>query len=83
MWRGCLRVGRGSLCCHACEHHQGGPWEPHSDWFSVPLSSRISLEDLSPSVVLHMTEKLGYKNSDVINTVPPTAPATSSLSTSS
>lgn len=30
---------------------------------------RISLEDLSPSVVLHMTEKLGYKNSDVINTV--------------
>lgn len=36
---------------------------------SVPPLSRISLEDLSPSVVLHMTEKLGYKNSDVINTV--------------
>lgn len=33
------------------------------------MPRRISLEDLSPSVVLHMTEKLGYKNSDVINTV--------------
>ncbi|NXV73809.1 HUNK kinase, partial [Atlantisia rogersi] len=30
---------------------------------------RIHLEDLSQSVLLHMTEKLGYKNSDVINTV--------------
>lgn len=35
----------------------------------LSLLGRISLEDLSPSVVLHMTEKLGYKNSDVINTV--------------
>lgn len=39
------------------------------DGFSAPVPRRISLEDLSPSVVLHMTEKLGYKNSDVINTV--------------
>ncbi|EMP25446.1 Hormonally up-regulated neu tumor-associated kinase [Chelonia mydas] len=31
--------------------------------------SKIHLEDLSQSVLLHMTEKLGYKNSDVINTV--------------
>lgn len=30
---------------------------------------RISLADLSPSVVLHMTRKLGYKSSDVVNTV--------------
>ncbi|XP_047421283.1 hormonally up-regulated neu tumor-associated kinase isoform X2 [Sciurus carolinensis] len=36
---------------------------------NVTYPNRISLEDLSPSVVLHMTEKLGYKNSDVINTV--------------
>nr|XP_017518153.2 hormonally up-regulated neu tumor-associated kinase isoform X1 [Manis javanica]XP_036870704.1 hormonally up-regulated neu tumor-associated kinase isoform X2 [Manis javanica] len=36
---------------------------------TVTHPNRISLEDLSPSVVLHMTEKLGYKNSDVINTV--------------
>ena len=39
------------------------------DWLPVSTPHRISLEDLSPSVVLHMTEKLGYKNSDVINTV--------------
>ncbi|XP_013005164.2 hormonally up-regulated neu tumor-associated kinase [Cavia porcellus] len=36
---------------------------------NVTYPNRISLEDLSPSVVLHMTEKLGFKNSDVINTV--------------
>ncbi|XP_054433779.1 hormonally up-regulated neu tumor-associated kinase [Pteronotus mesoamericanus] len=36
---------------------------------NVTYPNRISLADLSPSVVLHMTEKLGYKNSDVINTV--------------
>lgn len=35
-------------------------------WLSL---CRIHLEDLSQSVLLHMTEKLGYKNSDVINTV--------------
>ncbi|KAM9636192.1 hormonally up-regulated neu tumor-associated kinase [Trichechus inunguis] len=35
----------------------------------VIYPNRIHLEDLSPSVVLHMTEKLGFKNSDVINTV--------------
>ncbi|XP_064129254.1 hormonally up-regulated neu tumor-associated kinase [Loxodonta africana] len=35
----------------------------------VTYPNRIHLEDLSPSVVLHMTEKLGFKNSDVINTV--------------
>ncbi|KAM9201450.1 hormonally up-regulated neu tumor-associated kinase [Dugong dugon] len=35
----------------------------------VAYPNRIHLEDLSPSVVLHMTEKLGFKNSDVINTV--------------
>ncbi|KAK1344379.1 hypothetical protein QTO34_014946 [Cnephaeus nilssonii] len=35
----------------------------------VTYPNRISLADLSPSVVLHMTQKLGYKNSDVINTV--------------
>lgn len=34
-----------------------------------PSLCRIHLEDLSQSVLLHMTEKLGYKNSDVINTV--------------
>ncbi|XP_055965298.1 hormonally up-regulated neu tumor-associated kinase [Sorex fumeus] len=36
---------------------------------NITYPNRISLEDLSPSVILHMTEKLGYKNSDVINTV--------------
>ncbi|XP_007939502.1 hormonally up-regulated neu tumor-associated kinase, partial [Orycteropus afer afer] len=36
---------------------------------NVTYPNRIHLEDLSPSVVLHMTEKLGFKNSDVINTV--------------
>ncbi|XP_033623937.1 hormonally up-regulated neu tumor-associated kinase isoform X2 [Fukomys damarensis] len=36
---------------------------------NITYPNRISLEDLSPSVVLHMTEKLGFKNSDVINTV--------------
>ncbi|TFK06823.1 biorientation of chromosomes in cell division protein 1-like 1 [Platysternon megacephalum] len=38
---------------------------PHN----VTYPNRIHLEDLSQSVLLHMTEKLGYKNSDVINTV--------------
>lgn len=53
--------------CHVCEPlSEGGVV---SDWFLVSAPHRISLEDLSPSVVLHMTEKLGYKNSDVINTV--------------
>lgn len=64
----CLRVGGGFCAAMLVSIIKGTP-EPRSDWFSVPLSSRISLEDLSPSVVLHMTEKLGYKNSDVINTV--------------
>ncbi|KAL0614310.1 LOW QUALITY PROTEIN: Hormonally up-regulated neu tumor-associated kinase [Plecturocebus cupreus] len=43
----------------------------HRAWATHIFSGKnvISLEDLSPSVVLHMTEKLGYKNSDVINTV--------------
>ncbi|GAB0178157.1 hormonally up-regulated neu tumor-associated kinase isoform X2 [Grus americana] len=36
---------------------------------NVTYPNRIHLEDLSQSVLLHMTEKLGYKNSDVINTV--------------
>ncbi|XP_068251285.1 hormonally up-regulated neu tumor-associated kinase [Nyctibius grandis] len=36
---------------------------------TVTYPNRIHLEDLSQSVLLHMTEKLGYKNSDVINTV--------------
>lgn len=36
-------------------------------WVTYP--NRISLADLSPSVVLHMTQRLGYKNSDVVNTV--------------
>lgn len=63
-----MRVG-GGFCAAMLVSITKGALEPHSDWFSVPLSSRISLEDLSPSVVLHMTEKLGYKNSDVINTV--------------
>ncbi|NP_001120549.1 hormonally up-regulated neu tumor-associated kinase homolog [Xenopus tropicalis] len=31
--------------------------------------NRIHLEDLSQSVVLHMSEKLGYKHSDVINVI--------------
>lgn len=64
----CLRVGGGFCAAMLVSIIKGTP-EPRSDWFSVPPSSRISLEDLSPSVVLHMTEKLGYKNSDVINTV--------------
>lgn len=64
----CLRVGGGFCTAMLVSIIKGTP-EPLSDWFSVPPSSRISLEDLSPSVVLHMTEKLGYKNSDVINTV--------------
>lgn len=63
-----MRVGGGFCAAMLVSITKGAP-EPHSNWFSVPLSSRISLEDLSPSVVLHMTEKLGYKNSDVINTV--------------
>ncbi|XP_043850808.1 LOW QUALITY PROTEIN: hormonally up-regulated neu tumor-associated kinase [Dromiciops gliroides] len=37
--------------------------------YNITYPNRIHLEDLSQSVVLHMTEKLGYKNSDVINTV--------------
>ncbi|XP_019380537.1 PREDICTED: hormonally up-regulated neu tumor-associated kinase [Gavialis gangeticus] len=36
---------------------------------NVTYPNRIHLEDLSQSVLLHMTEKLGYKNSDIINTV--------------
>ncbi|XP_010155077.1 PREDICTED: hormonally up-regulated neu tumor-associated kinase, partial [Eurypyga helias] len=36
---------------------------------NVTYPNRIHLEDLSQSVLHHMTEKLGYKNSDVINTV--------------
>ncbi|KAF7251020.1 Hormonally up-regulated neu tumor-associated kinase [Varanus komodoensis] len=36
---------------------------------NVTYPNRIHLEDLSQSVLLYMTEKLGYKNSDVINTV--------------
>ncbi|NWI04172.1 HUNK kinase, partial [Tichodroma muraria] len=36
---------------------------------NVTYPNRVHLEDLSQSVLLHMTEKLGYKNSDVINTV--------------
>ncbi|XP_010142052.1 PREDICTED: hormonally up-regulated neu tumor-associated kinase [Buceros rhinoceros silvestris] len=36
---------------------------------NVTYPNRIHIDDLSQSVLLHMTEKLGYKNSDVINTV--------------
>ncbi|XP_060090321.1 hormonally up-regulated neu tumor-associated kinase isoform X2 [Heteronotia binoei] len=36
---------------------------------SVTYPNRIHVEDISQSVLLYMTEKLGYKNSDVINTV--------------
>nr|XP_056714307.1 hormonally up-regulated neu tumor-associated kinase [Euleptes europaea] len=36
---------------------------------SVTYPNRIHLEDISQSVLLYMTEKLGYKNSDVINTI--------------
>lgn len=36
---------------------------------AVIYPNRIHLEDLSQSVILHMSEKLGYKHSDVINTV--------------
>lgn len=64
----CLRVGGGFCAAELVSATEGAP-EPRGDWLSVPPLSRISLEDLSPSVVLHMTEKLGYKNSDVINTV--------------
>ncbi|XP_053561949.1 hormonally up-regulated neu tumor-associated kinase [Bombina bombina] len=35
--------------------------------FTYP--NRIHLEDLSQSVVLHMSEKLGYKHSDVLNVI--------------
>nr|XP_060626419.1 hormonally up-regulated neu tumor-associated kinase [Anolis sagrei ordinatus] len=36
---------------------------------NVTYPNRIHLEDISQNVLLYMTEKLGYKNSDVINTV--------------
>ncbi|XP_063161508.1 hormonally up-regulated neu tumor-associated kinase isoform X3 [Candoia aspera] len=36
---------------------------------NVTYPNRIHLEDISQSVLLYMTEKLGYKNSDVINTI--------------
>ncbi|XP_077198653.1 hormonally up-regulated neu tumor-associated kinase isoform X1 [Paroedura picta] len=36
---------------------------------SVTYPNRIHLEDISQCVLLYMTEKLGYKNSDVINTI--------------
>lgn len=36
---------------------------------SVPYPNRTSPADLSPSVVLHMTEKLGYRSSDVVSAV--------------
>ncbi|XP_077783428.1 hormonally up-regulated neu tumor-associated kinase isoform X1 [Podarcis muralis] len=36
---------------------------------NVTYPNRIHIEDISQSVLLYMTEKLGYKNSDVINTV--------------
>ncbi|XP_039224819.1 hormonally up-regulated neu tumor-associated kinase isoform X1 [Crotalus tigris] len=36
---------------------------------NVTYPNRIHLEDVSQSVLLYMTEKLGYKNSDVINTI--------------
>ncbi|XP_038244091.1 hormonally up-regulated neu tumor-associated kinase isoform X2 [Dermochelys coriacea] len=42
---------------------------PGKGLHNVTYPNRIHLEDLSQSVLLHMTEKLGYKNSDVINTV--------------
>ncbi|XP_043927349.1 hormonally up-regulated neu tumor-associated kinase [Protopterus annectens] len=35
----------------------------------VSHSNRINLEDLSQSVLFHLTDKLGYKQSDVINVV--------------
>ncbi|XP_075450012.1 hormonally up-regulated neu tumor-associated kinase isoform X3 [Ascaphus truei] len=36
---------------------------------TVTYPNRIHLEDLSQSVVLHMSEKLGFKHSDVINVI--------------
>uniref|UniRef100_A0A8C6W4R2 non-specific serine/threonine protein kinase n=1 Tax=Nannospalax galili TaxID=1026970 RepID=A0A8C6W4R2_NANGA len=36
---------------------------------NVTYPNRISLEDLTPSMVLNVTETLGHQNSDVINTV--------------
>ncbi|XP_063303943.1 hormonally up-regulated neu tumor-associated kinase isoform X1 [Pelobates fuscus] len=36
---------------------------------TVTYPNRIHLEDLSQNVVLHMSEKLGYKHSDVINVI--------------
>ncbi|XP_029459457.1 hormonally up-regulated neu tumor-associated kinase isoform X2 [Rhinatrema bivittatum] len=36
---------------------------------TVTYPNRIHLDSLNQSVVLHMSEKLGYKHSDVINTV--------------
>ncbi|KAM4700724.1 hormonally up-regulated neu tumor-associated kinase [Discoglossus pictus] len=36
---------------------------------TVTFPNRIHLEDLSQSVILHMSEKLGYKHSDVINII--------------
>ncbi|XP_070606422.1 hormonally up-regulated neu tumor-associated kinase isoform X2 [Erythrolamprus reginae] len=36
---------------------------------NVTYPNRIHLQDISQSVLLYMTEKLGYKNSDVINTI--------------
>ncbi|XP_059824657.1 hormonally up-regulated neu tumor-associated kinase homolog A isoform X1 [Hypanus sabinus] len=36
---------------------------------SMAYSNRLHPEDLNQSVVLHMTEKMGYKHAEVVNTV--------------
>lgn len=52
-----------------CPCYQGSVTGRTVQAMCFPSFCRIHLEDLSQSVLLHMTEKLGYKNSDVINTV--------------
>ncbi|MBN3280662.1 HUNK kinase, partial [Polyodon spathula] len=45
------------------ENDQGKPL------YWTPYPNRIHMKELNQSVLLHMTEKLGYKHSEVVNTV--------------
>ncbi|XP_058884698.1 hormonally up-regulated neu tumor-associated kinase homolog A-like isoform X2 [Acipenser ruthenus] len=45
------------------ENYQGKPL------YRTPYPNRIHMKELNQSVLLHMTEKLGYKHSEVVNTV--------------
>ncbi|RXM92900.1 Hormonally up-regulated neu tumor-associated kinase-like A [Acipenser ruthenus] len=45
------------------ENYQGKPL------YRTPYPNRIHMKELNQSVLLHMTEKLGYKHSEVVNAV--------------